>query len=372
MSQADDQSPAPASTPRKRWLRRSLLIAIPAFAVAGVALYLIFGGRYMSTENAYVRAPLIKLSPDVSGRISAVLIQENQPVHKGDALLTIDPAPYRIAVARAQARVRQAENQIRTLEAGYATRQQDLDLARENVRYARHEYARQQALAKRNLTSKSELEKFSHQLTTAQQQQASIEHDLARIAVSLDGKPGLPLDEHPDVQAARASLAAAKLDLARTDIRAPFDGIASKLPDPGSYARSGAPIMSLVGTGNVWVEANFKETALTRMHRGQSVAIAVDTYPDHELRGTVASVAQASGSEFSVLPAQNASGNWVKVVQRIPVRIRVDSPLNGVVLRAGMSASVEVDTGYPGGRPPALVGWVRNLVAPAQADERQP
>lgn len=372
MSHSDDQPQEPASTPRKRWLRRSLLTAIPAIAMVGVVLYLIFGGRYISTENAYVRTPLINLSPDVSGRISAVLVRENQAVHRGDALLQIDPAPYRITVRRAQARVRQAQNQIKTLEASYATRQQDLDLARENVRYAGQEYARQQALAKRNLTAQSELDKYRHQLVTAQRQQASIEHDLARIAVSLDGKPGLPLDEHPDVQAAQASLASAKLDLARTNIRAPFDGIASKLPDPGSYARSGAPVMSLVGTGDVWVEANFKETALTRMHPGQSVTIAIDTYPDHDLHGTVVSLARASGSQFSVLPAQNASGNWVKVVQRIPVRIRVDSPLDNVTLRAGMSASVEVDTGYPGGEPSALVSWVRNLIAPAHADQRQP
>lgn len=370
MNRSDDHAREGAGKPRKRWLRSGLLIAIPTVALIAVVLYLIFGGRYIGTENAYVRTPLINVSPEVSGRISAVLVRENQAVHKGDTLLRIDPAPYRIAVARAQAQVRQAENRIQTLEASYATRQQDLDLARENVRYARKEYARQQALAKRNLTSRSELEKFSHQLTTARQQQATIEHDLARIAVSLDGEPGLPLAGHPDVQAAQASLAAAKLDLARTDIQAPFDGIASELPDPGSYARSGAPVMSLVGTGEVWVEANFKETALTRMHPGQSVTISVDTYPDHDLHGTVASLARASGSEFSVLPAQNASGNWVKVVQRIPVRIRIDSPLDNVTLRAGMSASVEVDTGYPGGKPPALIGWVRNLVEPAQADER--
>ncbi|MDX1802157.1 MAG: HlyD family secretion protein [Marinobacter sp.] len=372
MSQSDDSPQTPVDVPRKRWLRRSLLIAIPAVAVIGMVLYMIFGGRYISTENAYVRAPLINLSPDVSGRISAVLVRENQAVHKGDALIRIDAAPYRIAVKRAEAQVHQAENRIKTLEASYATRQQDLALARENVRYARNEYARQQALAKRNLTSQSELEKFSHQLATAQRKQSSIEHDLARIAASLDGRPGLPLDQHPDVQAAQASLASARLDLARTDIRAPFDGIASKLPDPGSYARSGAPVMSLVGTRDIWIEANFKETALTRMHPGQPVTISIDTYPDHDLHGTVASLAQASGSEFSVLPAQNASGNWVKVVQRIPVRIAVDSAPSAMTLRAGMSASVEVDTGYPGGQPPALVGWIRNLVEPAHADERQP
>ena len=372
MSSSDDtQHQAPAKG-RKRWLRRTLLIGIPATVALAIFLFSVFSGRYISTENAYIRAPMISISPEVSGRISSVLVKENQAVNTGDLLLQIDPAPYKIAVARAEAQLRQAENAISTLKARYATRQEELELAKENVAFARKEYNRQQALAKRNLTSQSDLARYHHELATAERQQDAISRDLKRIEVTLGGGLDLPLAEHPDYQAAQASLNAAKLDLARTRITAPFAGIAAKTPDPGAYAKNGAAIMSLVGNRDLWIEANFKETELTRMVPGQKVEIEVDTYPDQTFEGTVQSIAQATGSEFSVLPAQNATGNWVKVVQRVPVRIRFDSTDNAPALRAGMSTSVSVDTGYPEGHHIALVYWLRCFVGEAHAGEVTP
>lgn len=368
-----DQTPPPISG-RRRLIRRVLLIGIPLVVVVIAGLYTVFSGRYIATENAYIHAPLVNIAPEVSGRIDQVLIEENQPVAAGELLLQIDPAPYQIVVERAKAQINQAANSIRTLKASYATRQQELALADENVSYSQREFARQQTLAQRNLTSQSELEKYRHDLATARQQREAIQQDLKRIAASLGGKVDLPMEQHPDYQAAEANLASARLDLERTQIHAPFAGVAAETPDPGTYAKAGSPIMSLVGNRDLWIEANFKETELTRMHAGQQVVVEVDTYPGQEFEGHVESIAQATGSEFSVLPAQNASGNWVKVVQRIPVRIRLDEPPSGVsstnaVLRAGMSTQVTVDTGYPHNDFP-LVGWLRGLVGEAHAAEQ--
>lgn len=364
-----DPNTKPAPLPRRtRLIRRTLLVGIPLVVVVVAGLVSIFGGRYVSTENAYIGAPLINIAPEVSGQISEVRVEENQPVRKGDLMLQIDPAPYRIAVDHAKAELAKAANDIRTLEASYATRQEDLSLAEENVAFAKRELARQQALAKRHLTSESELEKYRHDYTTARREQAAIERDLKRIATSLGGKVDLPVEQHPDYQVAKANLEQAELDLEHTHIRAPFDGIAAKTPDPGTYARASASVMGLVGNRNLWIDANFKETDLTRVKPGQAVSIEVDTYPDREFHGHVASIAQATGAEFSVLPAQNATGNWVKVVQRIPVRIRFDDLPADIGLRAGMSTIVEIDTGYPDADVP-LVGWLRGLVSEAHADE---
>lgn len=369
MSTPEQDQTSPPVSKRRLLVRRLLLIGIPLVVVIVAGLYTVFSGRYISTENAYVHAPLVNIAPEVSGRIDQVLVEENQPVAAGDRLLQIDPSPYRIAVERAEAQLKQAANTIRTLKASYATRQEELALAEENVVYSQREFARQQTLAKRNLTSQSELEKYRHELATARRQRDTTQRDLKRIAASLGGDVDLPLEQHPDYQTAQANLASARLDLEHTQILAPFAGIAANTPDPGAFAKASAPVMSLVGNRDLWIEANFKETELTRMKPGQQVSIAVDTYPGREFQGHIESIAQATGSEFSVLPAQNATGNWVKVVQRIPVRIRLDKPSTEAVLRAGMSTEVTVDTGYPHNDFP-LVGWLRGLVGEAHAAEQ--
>lgn len=363
----DGQAPIAVSR-RRRLLRPILLVGIPLVVLLVAGLMMIFSGRYVSTENAYIDTSLTNIAPEVSGRVTQVLVEDNEPVDEGQTLLRINPEPYRIAVARAEARLTQAINSIRTLKARYATRQEELSLARENVTFAKSELARQQSLAKRNLTSQSELASYQHEYTTAQRHRSAVERDLNRIAVSLGGDVDQPLEEHPDYQAAQANLESARLDLENTKIRASFDGIAAKTPDTGTYARAGSPIMSLVGRQRFWIDANFKETDLTRVQPGQSVSVEVDTYPDQELHGVVESIAQATGSKFSVLPAQNATGNWVKVVQRIPVRIRLDDSARAVDLRSGMSTAVEIDTGYPESGLP-VVGWLRGLPSEAHASQ---
>ncbi|WP_111494622.1 HlyD family secretion protein [Marinobacter bohaiensis] len=363
--QASEPAPQPARTSK---IRRVLLIGIPLTAVVVGGLISLFGGRYVSTENAYIGSPLVNIAPQVSGPITRVLVDDNEAVSQGDLMLQIDPAPYRIEVARAEAQLRQAANAINSLKASYATAQEQLAKTEEDVDFAKRELARQQALAKRNLASQSELSQYQHDYTSAVRQRDANKRELKRIAASLGGDLNLPVEQYPDYQAAAASLEQARLDLAHTRITAPFDGIAANTPDPGAYATVSSPLMSLVGNGDLWIDANFKETALTRVHPGQSVNIEVDTYPDREFHGHVASIAQATGAEFSVLPAQNATGNWVKVVQRIPVRIRFDDAGPDDGLRAGMSTVVDIDTGYPTSDLP-LVGWLRGLVGEANAAE---
>lgn len=369
----DDQtpsssSPSPAASANRRKTGPILLVAIPLIVACAFALYLVFGGRYASTENAYLRAPLVNLAAEVAGRIDAIRVHENQPVNAGDVLLSIDPEPFEIRVAQAQARLRQAEFTIRTLKASYASMQEELALAQENVEFAQRELNREQTLAERNLTSRSELDTLRHQVATSERRKATLGRELERIAASLGGDPNLPIDQHPDYQTALASLNAARLDLARTQVTAPFDGIVAKVPEPGTYASPGMALLSLIGTQGLWLEANFKETELARIRPGQPVEIEIDSYPDHALQGRVDSLAYATGAEFAVLPAQNATGNWVKVVQRIPVRIQLTQAPDELPLRSGMSAHVAVDTGYPA-TDNSPVAWLRGLVSSARAHE---
>lgn len=358
-------------TPKKRKAGPVLLVGIPLVVACAFALYLVFGGRYIGTENAYIQAPMVNLTAEVSGRIGTVQVRENQPVKAGDVLLSIDPEPFEIAVAQAEARLRQAEFTIRTLKASYASKQGELALAEENVEFARRELNRQQALASRDLTSRSELDALRHELAKSERQKATINRELEQIAASLGGNPGLPLAQHPDYQSALASRHSAQLDLERTQLKAPYDGVVAKVPEPGTYASPGVALISLIGTQDLWIEANFKETELTRVRPGQPVEIEVDTYPDQPLTGTVDSLAYATGAEFAVLPAQNATGNWVKVVQRIPVRIRLNPLPEDLPLRSGMSVQIEVDTGYPASDDNSALAWVRGLADTAEASEGQ-
>lgn len=367
---SEQSTPAPL-TAKKRKTGPILLVSIPLVVALAFALYLVFGGRYVSTENAYLQAPMVNLTAEVSGRIGTVLVRENQSVKAGDVLLGIDTEPFEIAVSQAEARLRQAEFAIQTLKASYASKQGELALADENVEFARRELNRQQALAARDLTSRSELDALRHQLATSERQKVTITRELEQIAATLGGNPNLPLAQHPDYQSALTNLRSAQLDLERTQLKAPFGGVVAKVPEPGTYASPGVALISLIGTEELWIEANFKETELTRVRSGQRVNVDVDAYPDQPLVGTVDSLAYATGAEFAILPAQNATGNWVKVVQRIPVRIRLDQFPDSLPLRSGMSVHVEVDTGYPDTDTGSPIAWVRSLASTAEANEGQ-
>ncbi|MCK9992827.1 MAG: membrane fusion protein, multidrug efflux system [Alphaproteobacteria bacterium] len=326
-------------------LRAMLLLGVPALVIILAAFFYFTGGRYVETDNAYMKASRVAISPEISGPILTMAVSENQPVEKGELLFQIDDAPYRIALAQAQARLETVRAEVETLKSGYRETQQQLEMARTDAAYAESEFARKSTLSKRNVVSVADLDKARHDRNMAQDRVTIATRALERLQAQLGGDLDIVTVQHPLYLEAAANAEKAALDLVRTSVRAPFAGIAANTPNPGYYARPGVAVMSLVANQDLWVEANFKETQLTYVLPGQPVALHIDTYPDHEWHGLVKSIAPASGSEFSIIPAQNATGNWVKVVQRIPVRITVLPEEGAPPLRAGMSVVVEIDTG---------------------------
>ncbi len=333
---------------RGRWLRLLLMIGLPLIVVLAGAWWYLTSGRYVSTDDAYVRADMVSVSANIGGRVVAVAVHDNEHVTAGQELLRLDEQPYRIAVEQAEAQLASAKLQVEGLRATYRQRQADLAAAQETFDYQQREYERQQKLLEGRVISQAQFDQTRNRRETARQQVAAAQQQIANVLASLGGDENIATDEHPMVKQAQAQLHQAELNLSYTVVRAPSSGIVtnvSKLP-VGNYLTAGTPAFSLVETDTPWIEANFKETELTHMKAGNAATVTVDAYPGTEFKAHVASLSPATGSEFSVLPPQNASGNWVKVVQRLPVRIVVDATDPDRPLRAGMSASVTVDTGY--------------------------
>ena len=332
--------------PRRRWLRVTLLVLGPlAVLLIGGYLYM-NSGRYVTTDDAYVKASTVAISAQVAGPIVHMRVAENEHVKAGDVLFEIDEDTYRVAAERAQAQLETVHSMLLGLVASYHQQVEQLKLARTNEAYKKREYERKQSLLKQHLASESDVDEARNDYDDARQQIPIIEQALAQLRAQLGGDVTNGPEDHSAYRTAKATLESAELDLAHTVVRAPFDGIASKVPEPGTYVTPGSPVMGLVSDKSIWVEANYKETELTHVVPGQSVEIRIDTYPDHTWDGTVQSIAQATGAEFSVIPAQNATGNWVKVTQRIPVRIALDIRADDPPLRAGMSAIIDIDTRY--------------------------
>jgi membrane fusion protein (multidrug efflux system) len=340
---------APSKKTNKKTLRVILLLLGPLVVLAGGGYMYFTGGRYASTDNAYIKADIISVAPEISGAIVTVPVHDNQTVKKGDVLFTIDPASFQIAMMTAQANLATARANIEGARARWRQKQADLKIAAGDQDLARKNYERQRIIQKRNSAaiSQTEVDKYAHDLATANQRVVVLQEEQAEILASLDGDPDMPVENHALYKAAQAAVDHAGLNLDRTVVKASTDGTIGKAPKAGDYAHAQVPALSIVGTSGLWVEANFKETDLTRMHQGQPATIKVDTYPGHPWTGTIDSISAASESEFSILPAQNATGNWVKVVQRIPVRIAIKHEDGEPVLRGGMSAEVKVDLGQP-------------------------
>jgi membrane fusion protein (multidrug efflux system) len=318
----------------RRWRKPALMLAVPVALALAAAGWWVSGGGSVSTENANLHQPRISIASTVGGRVVSVHVQELQVVSKGDLLFQIDPEPFDLAVTQAEAAVAAARLQVAQLHAAYVQAEAQASLAAEDDRFQAEELARQQELSGKGVASTSTLDEFVHASNQAQHRAdvARLATDAARAA--LGGDPDAEIDAHPAVRAALADLDRARYNLA-TSFR------------EGVMIAAGQPVFALVETGEAWVDANFKETQLADLATGQSVEIVFDAAPGLTFSGKVEAIGAGTGAEFSLLPAQNATGNWVKVTQRVPVRIRLDDPAAAARLASGLSAEVTVDISEP-------------------------
>lgn len=354
LSVALDPQPAPAAPKRKRRSGRFLLmVALPLALLAGGAYVWVTGGRYQETENANLQQARISIASDAAGRIVQVGIADNQTVKAGDLLFVIDPEPYRIALAEADAAVAAARLNVEQLRAAYSQAMAQEKSAGSEVEYAQSQYDRAADLAQKGINAKSSLDEARNDLDKAKQQLAVAQQGIVSAKAALGGNPDIETDKHPTVMSALAARDKAAYDLAQTTVKAPADGVVYQASSfkVGQYVAVGTPLFALVETGDTWIDANFKETQLTNMKPGQKAEIVVDTYPGKTFEATVKAIGAGTGAEFSLLPAQNATGNWVKVTQRIPVRLELTDLDAKMALRTGMSATVTVDTGVARGLP---------------------
>jgi membrane fusion protein (multidrug efflux system) len=339
---------APAARSSNRRRRLLIMASVPILLAIVGGYFWLTGGRYASTDNAYVGQDRVSITADVPGRIVEVAVKTNQAVKKGDLLLRIDPEPYRIALAQADAALATARLSVDQLRATYQQAVAEETQAKSDVDYNQKAFDRQQDLLKKGVASQATYDQAENALRSAQQSLTQAKEKALAAIAGLGGDPNIETDKHPTVLAAIAKRDQAALDLANTEVHAPADGIVSQTTrlQVGSYVSSAqampTDLLSLVETDDTWIEANFKETDLTNMTVGQEAKVWVDAYPKCTFTGKVASIGAGTGSSFSILPAQNATGNWVKVVQRVPVRVRLDST-DCAPLRMGMSADVEVD-----------------------------
>jgi membrane fusion protein (multidrug efflux system) len=343
--------PVPAPTPvPERKPRRSrrflLMVGLPLIlAVVGGYFYLT-AGRYQDTDNAYAQQAKVQLSASVAGHIVEVSVAENQAVAAGDEILRIDPEPYQIALDQADAAVASARVEVERLRAAYEQAVAAERSSAENLTYLQAEYDRAAALVQRGISSEASQQEAQRDLSAASEEHTSAVQGVVSARAALGGNPDILTDDHPAVMQALAARAEAAYELGRTVVRAPADGVVSQvgLLNVGQFIQVGTPIASLVESHESWVTANFKETQLAFMEVGQEAEVAFDALPGRTFHAHIESVGAGTGSEFSLIPAQNASGNWVKVVQRVPVRLVLDD-IGDARIVTGYSASVTVDTG---------------------------
>jgi membrane fusion protein (multidrug efflux system) len=345
-----------AAEPRRRLLaglrkyrRFLLLVVLPLVAVVGGLAFYLNGGRYVTTDDAYVGAQKVLITPDISGKIEKVVVREGQRVNEGDTLFEIDPVPFRLALQQAQANLATAKTNYETLVSDLRIYGQLGDLAQQGVELKRRDVDRKSSLVKSNFGSQLDLDNSSTGLVTASAQLELLKQKVSTAKNQLLGDPDLPLEQFPPYALAKAALDQAQRNLDHTVLRAPINGVATQVDSIqlGRFVAAGTPVFSIIDTSKPWVDANPKESDFTYVAVGQPVRVDIDAFPDHVFKGTIGSLSPGTGAQFAILPPQNATGNFVKVVQRVPVRIYFDANDKMVQkLKAGMSSYVSIDTNH--------------------------
>jgi membrane fusion protein (multidrug efflux system) len=344
---------------RRSRLRPALFALLPVALIYGGYVY-VTGGQTMSTDNAYVQADMLGVSTDVSGTVQSIEVHNNELVKKGQVLFRLAPASFEISLAGANAQLGTIRDQVLTLQASYTLALAQIEQAKADIPFFQVAFKRQQDLQSSSAASKATFDAAKHDLDAANQKVLVAQSSAQAMLAQLGGDAALPVEQNPFYLQAQSSVENAQRDLNDTVVRAPFDGVVTNVPalQVGSYLRAAQIAFSLVSTTNVWIAASPKETELTYVRPGQPLSMSVDTYPGIEWKGTVGSLSPASGSSFSMLPAQNTTGNWVKVVQRIPMIVTLNDLSDKPPLRVGMSVRVEVDTGHARGLPDFLEQWL--------------
>lgn len=342
--------------PRRRRIRIALFLLLP-IALLAAGLWYVLGGSSVSIDDATVEANKVGVSTDVSGIVRSVQVRENEHVQAGQVLFELDERQFRYALERAEAQVATVRDELTALQASYRDMQAQIKEANADIGYFRTEYRRQEDLLKAHVASESTRDAAQRSLENAEQRLASLQQQLAGITANLDERPDARVETYPRYHDATAQRDEAARELDHTVVRAPFAGLVTDVPDTtaGRYLAASTTAFYLVATDHVWVQANPKETEITYVRPGQPSTVHVDIYPGEEWHGPVESISPATAQEFSLLPAENTSGNWVKVVQRVPLRVRLDIADRSLPpLAAGLSAEIEVDTGHARGLPQFL------------------
>ena len=350
------QAPAAKSSPprpRRRivrgvlrfTMRSVLLVGIPVIAALVGLHYYVKGGRYVDTENAYVKAHIVAISADRDGRVTEVLVQDNELVETGRVLFHLDSEPAILALRKSEAQLDVVRTEIEGFRADYLESLAQREESKERVRFLQVQYKRQKLLRDKKLGRREDFDEAVHDLQMAKRRVNLLQERTRQALSKLTGDPNISVERHPRYREAVSQRDQANVQLDRTTVMAPSSGVISNMKlQVGEYVEEGKPIFSLIESSHIWVEANLKETQLTHVHEGLSATIEIDAYPDEKWESVVEGIAPATGAEFALLPPQNATGNWVKVVQRIPVHLKITHRRAAPPLRAGMTATVSIDT----------------------------
>ena len=345
--------------PKRRISRFVMLVVIPLIALAIGFTWWLSSGRFVSTDNAYVGADKSLITPQVTGAIVAVHVVEGQQVKVGDPLFDIDPKPYEIALALAKGKLEAAKVEFANLQSSFASNVDQIKMGQDAVRVRQADFDRKNDLASHGSGTTADRDTSMANLIQAKQILEFVKWQQATVTVKLGGGPNTKIDQFPDYMQASAAVDDAERNLRNTKVLAPIDGVATQVPEIelGRVAAAGQPVFAVVANTGLWVDANPKESDLTYVHAGLPATVSVDTFPDREWKGSICSIAPGTGAQFAILPPQNATGNWVKVVQRVPLRFCFGPKEDTTGLRAGMSAYLTIDTG----RTRTLAGTLEGL-----------